>query len=172
MKIILGFYVLFGTFYILKTLKILDIRNTRGRCLFKLSKKKGLLIFYITVLLFFINNLVLRVRRDLIFYEKGNFSILTLSLIGIFSSLTHISTNIKYSEINEKGIYLSRGFYDWSNIYCYEWVSSDTINFKATSSFLCDHEEKVKIHYGDKTKLDEVLQKYIIECTAYDCKKN
>lgn len=171
MKILLTLNVLLMLFMIIYLPKIWDFGNTYGKYIVKLRSRKGLQIFYIIFSIFWISNLVSYVRDYMVIDKHRDFSMIVLSIMWIFICLVNLSRNIKYSEIREKGIYLQGGFYDWSRIYCYEWISSDTINFKGRRLAFGDFEEKVEVHYDDKEQVEEILGKYIELCSpnsSYD----
>lgn len=165
MKILLSFYALFILFIIIYMLKILDVTNTYGKLIVKLRNRKEFLIFFIVGLLFWICLLVLNVRNYMNYDSHRDLSQISLSVMWILICFVHILRTIKYSEIRENGIYLERGFYSWSKICSFEWISSDTIEFKAKRSILRDFEEKMEVHYEDKVKVDEILRKYIEACS-------
>lgn len=161
MKPLLIFYVLAFLLAILYIIKIFDKKNSNGKYLLKLSNRYILLIFLIVCLFFFINLLIFSIQSYLILNKNGDFMHITLSLIWVIISLSHVSKAVKYSEIREKGIYLENGFLEWNNIYCYEWMSPDTIKFKIKSTILSEYEEKVKVYPKDKDRIDEVLSSYV-----------
>lgn len=151
--------------------KIWDFGNTYGKLIVKLRSRKGLMIFYTIFLIFWINNLVSYIKDYIAMDKYRDFSMIVLSIMWILICLINLLRSIKYSEIREKGIYLQSGFYDWSRIYCYEWISSDTIKFNAKRLTFGDFEEKVEVYYDDKEKVEEILRKYIELCSpnsSYD----
>lgn len=165
MKIILSFYVLFILFIIIYMLKIWDVRNAYGKHILKLRNRKEFLIFFIVGLVFWICLLVLNIRNYMIHDSHRDLSQILLSVMWILICFVHISRTFKYSEVRENGIYLEQGFYSWSKIHSFEWISSDTIKFKAQRFTLRNFEEKMEVHYEDNVKVDEILRKYIEPCS-------
>ncbi|WP_432663694.1 DUF5673 domain-containing protein [Wukongibacter baidiensis] len=157
MIIVLSLFFIVSSFLLIHLLRLIDIRNTYGRFIIKLRKRNGLLVLSVLFLFVFIYLLVLKSRPD----KYRDFSDLLTPLLWILISLVHILRAIKYSNIREKGIYLDRGFYDWSKIYSYEWISSDTIKFKAKGLMLSDFQEKVKVVHANRENVDAILRRYV-----------
>lgn len=161
--VISSLYVIFILILIIYMLKLWNLNNTYGKYILKLRSRKGTLFFHIIIMLFWIYYLADSIIECInVDYYRNSSHMIWTSLMWIFICLLHISRYIKYSEIREKGIYLERGFYNWSRIYYYEWMPSDTIRFKGKGLVLGDSfEEKVKLHYKSQEEVDQILREYI-----------
>ncbi|WP_258049696.1 DUF5673 domain-containing protein [Clostridium weizhouense] len=132
-----------------------------GKCVIKVKKNKKLTIFWIVMLIIWFILLLSNISFY-ISYEKNHiiYNVLT-DIFWIEFSISNIIKALRSLEIRENGIYKCGYFYKWSKIKSYNWISSNTIQFKA-NAFLKTHKNiEMTIKEEFKLIVDEVIQKNI-----------
>ncbi|GAA0076997.1 hypothetical protein UT300005_13750 [Clostridium sp. CTA-5] len=133
-----------------------------GKCVIKVKENKKLTIFWSVMLIIWLILLWSNINFY-ISYEKNGviYNVLT-DIFWIEFSISNIIKSLKGSEIRENGIYRSGYFYKWSKIKTYNWISSNTIQFKANAFLKTNQNIEMTIKEEFKLIVDEVIQKNIV----------
>ncbi|MCY6485873.1 DUF5673 domain-containing protein [Clostridium aestuarii] len=140
-------------------LKELNIGNYRGKFILKINSERNISIFWTVLLVLWSVFMFFRII-SYISYKQIYLKDIKVNIFWIGFSLQRIITDRNYSQIRENGISVSSGFYKWNRFKSYQWISSNTIQFKVEGIFK-SFDEEIELKNQDKEKIDEILQKHM-----------
>ncbi|AGF55655.1 DUF5673 domain-containing protein [Clostridium saccharoperbutylacetonicum] len=129
-----------------------------GKIIIKLNKDKGSMIFWIIVLIIWVIMFLFSISSYINYGEDRFYNNIFMSIFWIELSIINIMKSLRKSEIRENGIYNYGCFFLWSKIKSYNWVLSNSIQFKVNTFLETNRSFEIIIEEEFKDKVDQVIR--------------
>lgn len=129
-----------------------------GKIIIKLNKDKGSMIFWLIILIIWVIMFWFSISSYINRSEDRFYNDIFMSICWIELSIVNIIKSLRKSEIRENGIYNYGRFFKWSKIKSYNWVLSNSIQFKVNAFLETNRSFEIIIKEEFKDKVDQVIR--------------